>query len=85
MKLLQPTVSKGDLIVEKETFSFWGTTTPKKTAFSTGDRLRILEELDLNSPIVSHVSVEKKETYPYEALFRRYAILIQLTIVSTFY
>jgi hypothetical protein len=83
-RLAQPTATKNDLIVEKESFSLWGSTERKKNVFSVGDRIRILDELDLNSPIVSHVAIEKKETYPYEALFRSMHVLLINTATSEY-
>jgi hypothetical protein len=43
-----------------------------------------LEEMDLNNPIVSHVAVEKKEIFPYEALFRSFHVLLINTSTSEY-
>ncbi|KAL0483883.1 vacuolar protein sorting protein VPS52 [Acrasis kona] len=84
LRLQQSTASKSELIVEKETFSLWGNTERGKNTFSIGDRGRILDEVDLNNPIVGHVAVEKKETYPFEALFRSMHVLLINTSTSEY-
>lgn len=72
-KLEQKMATKSDVIVEKENFSLFGSSTmiSKITAFQLGERAKILEEIHKAVPIVAHLALEKQVRYPFEQLFLR--------------